>query len=169
MKKHIITSVIMVSIALAASSAMCAEHQHDENQHAVAADSNAPADDMKLHSDCAQCGMNRGMFEQSRMLVTYADGKTAATCSIHCTAIELKNNKRKAVKSVQVGDYDSKKLIDAEKAFWVTGGDLQGVMTDMPKWAFAGKKGAEAFIAKHGGKMVTYREALNLAKKEVAK
>jgi copper chaperone NosL len=123
---------------------------------------------VKLHSDCVYCGMDRGRFAHSRMLVTYADGKTAATCSIHCTAIDLKNNKGAAIQSVQVGDYNSKVLIDAVKAFWVIGGDRRGVMTKTPKWAFAEKTAAEAFIKKHGGKLATYQEALNLAEQEGA-
>jgi copper chaperone NosL len=168
MKKRLISAGIIVSLALAASLALGAEQQHGGHQHAVAVDSNAPAD-VKLHNDCSHCGMNRGKFAHSRMLVTYADGKTAGICSIHCLAIELKNNKDKAIKTIQVGDYNSKLLIDAEKAFWVIGGDQRGVMTKTPKWAFAEKKAAETFIGKHGGKLATYREALNLAEKDGAK
>lgn len=35
-----------------------------------------------------------------------------------------------------VGDYNTKRLIDAEKAVWVIGGGKQGVMTKRAKWAF---------------------------------
>ncbi len=160
MKRHLGSFVIMLSIALAANSAISAEHQYE-----ATADSSAPAD-VKLHSDCAHCGMDRGKFAHSRMVVTYVDGKAVATCSIHCTAIDLKNSKGAAIKSVQVGDYNSKVLIDAEKAFWVIGGDRRGVMTKTPKWAFAEKTAAEAFIKNHGGKLATYREALSLAEKD---
>ncbi|GFE61163.1 nitrous oxide reductase accessory protein NosL [Geobacter sp. AOG2] len=168
MKKHLGSFFIMISIALAASSAMSTEHQHGEHQQALTADSNAPAD-VKLHGDCAYCGMNRGKFAHSRMLITYADGKSTATCSIHCAAIDLKNSKGAAIKSVQVGDFNTKVLIDAEKAFWVIGGDRRGVMTKTPKWAFAEKTAAEAFIKDHGGKLATYHEALSLAEKDGGK
>jgi len=168
MKRHLVVFVTMMSVALAAGSAMGAEHQHGEHQHAVTGDSNAPAD-VKQYGDCAYCGMDRGKFAHSRMLVTYADGKTAATCSIHCTAIDLKKNKGAAIKSVQVGDYDSKVLIDAGKAYWVIGGDRRGVMSKTPKWAFAEKTAAEAFMKQHGGKPATYREALGLAEMDGAK
>jgi len=102
----------------------------------------------------------------SRMLVTYKDGSTAGVCSIHCLAIELKKNRGKTVKSLEVGDYDSRKLIAAEKAFWVIGGDKNGVMTSTAKWAFSRKAAAEGFIRKSGGKLATYKEALALAEKE---
>jgi len=67
------------------------------------------------------------------------------------------------VKSLQVADYDSKKLIDAKKAFWVIGGNKPGVMTATPKWAFAAKVDADRFIATNGGKLVSFEEALALA------
>ncbi len=38
-----------------------------------------------------------------------------------------------------VADYGTKKLIDAEKAIWVVGGSVQGVMTRNAKWAFENK------------------------------
>lgn len=168
MKTRLILAGIIAGITLTASLTMGAEQQHGEYRHTVAADAYVPAD-VKLHNDCAHCGMSRGKFAYSRMLVTYADGKTVGVCSIHCAAVELKSNRGRGVKSVQVGDYHSKVLIDAEKAFWVVGGDQRGVMTKTPKWAFGEKKAAEAFMAKHGGKPVTYREALNLAEQDGAK
>ncbi|HCE68602.1 MAG: hypothetical protein A2X82_01165 [Geobacteraceae bacterium GWC2_55_20] len=137
-------------------------HQHGA---AVAASESMHAD-VKKHNACVHCGMDREKFSHSRMLVTYADGSSVGVCSIHCTAIELKANKGKPVKSLEVADLDSKKLIDAEKAFWVIGGDKKGVMTKTPKWAFARKSAAEAFIKKSGGRLATYKEALALAEKD---
>ena len=61
---------------------------------------------------------------------------------------------------------DARQLLPAEKAFWVIGGDKKGVMTKTPKWAFARKSAAEAFIKKSGGRLATYKEALALAEKD---
>ncbi|HIJ94236.1 MAG TPA: NosL family protein [Desulfuromonadales bacterium] len=122
--------------------------------------------DVKKIQSCAHCGMDREKFSHSRMLLTYADGTTVGVCSLNCTATELKASKGKVLKSIQVGDYNSKKLIDAEKATWVIGGSKKGVMTRNAKWAFAAKGDAEAFIKKNGGKLGTYKEALALAEKE---
>lgn len=116
-------------------------------------------------ADCKQCGMNRTKFSHSRMIVTYSDGSTG-TCSINCVAVDMQANKGKAVKSFQVGDYDTKKLIDAKTAFWVIGGAKKGVMTPVAKWAFAEKSGAMKFIKENGGKLATFNDVLRAAEKE---
>lgn len=116
-------------------------------------------------ADCKQCGMNRTKFAHSRMLITYSDG-SSGTCSINCVAVDLKANKGKTVKSLQVGDYNSKELIDAKTATWVIGGSKKGVMSKVPKWAFADKSAAEKFIKESGGKLATFDEALKAAEGE---
>jgi len=40
-------------------------------------------EDVHLHKECKYCGMDRGMFDFTRMLREYDDGKTVAVCSIH--------------------------------------------------------------------------------------
>lgn len=119
-------------------------------------------------ADCKQCGMNRTKFSHSRMIVTYKDGTSTGTCSINCVAVDMRANKGKAVKSFQVGDYDTKKLIDAKTAVWVIGGTKKGVMTPVAKWAFAEKSGAMKFIKENGGKLATFDEALKAAENEQA-
>ena len=122
--------------------------------------------DIKQHPDCQHCGMDRDRFAHSRMLVTYADGTSAATCSIACVVTEMKHNPGKAITSVQVADYESKKLIDARKAFWVLGGKKHGVMTSVAKWAFSARPGAEKFVQENGGRITGYDEVLAAARKE---
>ena len=118
--------------------------------------------------DCRYCGMNRTKFAHSRMLVEYEDGTVGGTCSINCTAIDLRVNGAKKLKSLKVGDYVTKQAIDARTATWTIGGDKRGVMTPVAKWAFANKKEAERYIAKHGGKLATYEEALAATRDELA-
>ncbi len=118
-------------------------------------------------ADCQQCGMNRTTFGYSRMVVTYKDGSSTGTCSINCVATDMNKQPNKEVKSFQVGDYNSKTLIDAKSATWVIGGNKKGVMTPVAKWAFADKKAAEAFIKEHGGKLATFDEALAAAQQEL--
>jgi nitrous oxide reductase accessory protein NosL len=62
-----------------------------------------------------------------------------------------------------VGDYNIKKLIDAEKAFWIIGGSKMGVMTKRAKWAFENKEDAEKFLKENGGKISTFDEAMKAA------
>lgn len=108
-------------------------------------------DDLQLEPSCKFCGMDRTKFAHSRMFVEYDDGSTRGTCSLHCLAIELALNIDKAPVSLSVGDYNSKNLIDAEKAYWVIGGNKPGVMTKQAKWAFENKADAEKFVAANGG------------------
>jgi nitrous oxide reductase accessory protein NosL len=124
----------------------------------------APAqDDTKKHASCKYCGMDREKFAQSRMLIEYTDGTAIGTCSIHCAAVDLALQIDKTPKAVLVGDYNTKALIDAEKATWVLGGSKMGVMTRNAKWAFAQKADAEKFISQNGGKIASYDDAMKAA------
>ncbi len=120
-------------------------------------------DDVRLHKSCKLCGMDRGMFDFSRMLIEYDDGTIAAVCSIHCAAVELANNIDKTPKSIKVGDFSGKQLIDAEKAVWVVGGSKPGVMSKRGKWAFEGKDGAELFMKTNQGKIASFEEVMKTA------
>jgi hypothetical protein len=120
-------------------------------------------DDMKEITECLYCGMDRAKFAHSRMLVEYEDGTREGMCSLHCAAIDLAANIDMTPKTINVGDYVTKKLIDAEKAFWVIGGSKTGVMTKRAKWAFEKKEAAEKFVKENGGNISTFDEALKAA------
>jgi hypothetical protein len=119
--------------------------------------------DVQTAPSCKYCGMDRAKFAHSRMLVTYDDGTTMGTCSLHCLATDLAINIDKTPVSIEVGDYNTKELIDAEKAFWVLGGNKPGVMTQQAKWAFAKKEDAEQFIKENGGAMATFDAVMKAA------
>lgn len=132
---------------------------------AMSAESAASATELKSpegEASCQHCGMDRGKFARSRMLVEYGDGSSVATCSIRCLAVEL-NASGKKPSAIRVGDYSSRKLIDAERAFWVVGGDKRGVMSSRAKWAFERKADAEAFIAANNGTLANFEDALKAA------
>ncbi len=117
-------------------------------------------DDIQKVPSCLYCGMDRTKFAHSRMIVTYDDGSTVGTCSIHCLAIDMASHIDKTPKSIQVGDYTSKDLIDAETAIWVIGGKKSGVMSKRAKWAFAKKEDAEKFIAENEGSLADFDQAM---------
>ena len=123
-------------------------------------------DDIKRFPSCFYCGMDRAKFAHSRMHLEYEDGSTLGTCSIRCTAVDMAFFIDKPPVAMQVGDYNTRKLVDAEKAYWVIGGKKMGVMTKRAKWAFAKKGDAEKFIKANGGKMATFEEAIQGAEKE---
>ncbi len=120
-------------------------------------------DDLEYPKSCVYCGMDRAKFAHSRVYIQYDDDTTAGTCSLHCAALDMALNLDKAPVSIQVGDYQSKQLIDAEGAVWVIGGDKMGVMTRRAKWAFETPAAAEAFVQAHGGEVATFEDALSAA------
>lgn len=168
MKTKRITTFLIATLSLVAGIAIAAPQPDHGNTHQTAssADTESPYADVNKQRDCSHCGMNRKTFAHSRVLVTYENGSTVGTCSIACLVRELKTNQGKVVTSIQVGDYTSKKLIDAQKAVWVIGGSKRGVMTRTAKWAFARKADAEAFVSTYGGKIVDYAEAYRQAQVE---
>jgi copper chaperone NosL len=123
----------------------------------------AQGDDIKQFPSCKYCGMDREKFGHSRMLIEYDDGSSVGTCSVHCAAVELALTIDKTPKTIMVGDLNTKKLIDAEKATWVINGNKPGVMTKRAKWAFEKKEDAEKFIKENGGSLSTFDEAVKLA------
>ena len=125
--------------------------------------SNKPKDDLADFPSCPLCGMDRRKFDYSRMYVLYEDGSTFGTCSLHGAVIDLALKINVAPKSIMVADYNTRNLIDAEKAFWVIGGDRMGVMTKRAKWAFKEKKDAEEFIKQNKGKLGNFKEAVSAA------
>jgi copper chaperone NosL len=69
----------------------------------------------------------------------------------------------KTPKALRVGEYNDKALIDAEKAFWVMGGNKSGVMTRRAKWAFGKKEEAETFVKENGGWLANFDEVIKAA------
>jgi copper chaperone NosL len=126
-------------------------------------------DDITKHRDCMYCGMDRKAYGFSRMLLSYADGTVVGVCSLHCAAIELESHPARNVKRIEVADRNTRTLIDAEKAYWVIGGDKPGVMSRTGTWAFAEKKDAEEFLKEHGGRLASFKDALGGASREIAK
>ncbi len=120
----------------------------------------AQRDDIQRHPSCSLCGMDREKYAHSRMFIEYAENKTTGTCSIHCAASEISVNRDKTMLKVFVADYLTKKLIPADQAFWVVGGNKMGVMTKRAKWAFGKKGEAERFIKGNGGQLGTFHGAM---------
>ena len=106
-----------------------------------------------------------GMFDVSHMTVIDLHGARARDFLRHLLA----NSIDKSPKAIRVGDYNSRKLIDAETAFWVIGGNKAGVMSSRAKWAFEKKSDAEAFIAANGGSQAGFEDALKAAYEDLYK
>ena len=160
---------VLVALVLSVASALSG-HIPDQKMHSkqpvTAKAYTSQHEDVRKHNFCPHCGMDREKYSHSRILITYSDGYSVGVCSIHCAAIELKASKTKVIRSIEVADFQTGKLIPAEKAVWVIGGNRKGVMTAVPKWAFTGLKAARAFIQANGGTLGTYKEVLSRAEKD---
>jgi copper chaperone NosL len=124
------------------------------------AQQNETMQDIKNHPKCKYCGMKRDSFAFSRMLIKYNNGPAVGTCSIHCSSIDLALKTNKIPEAILVGDFNTKKLIDAEKAVWVIGGKKAGVMSIRGKWAFEDRKEADAFVIENGGQISSFDDAM---------
>lgn len=109
---------------------------------------------------CQYCGMDREKFGATRMLIEYENGTAIGTCSIHCAAVDLAQSFGKAIRALKVADYRSGSLIDAEKAVWVVGAGVPGVMAAKSRVAFAGRAEAEAFRKEKGGEIADFNAAI---------
>ena len=112
---------------------------------------------------CRYCGMKKSEYGHSWVIVDHGENKVEGFCSVHCAAIDMALHTDKPVLKITVGDYDSKEQVDAEKAYWVIGGDKMGVMTSRAKWAFQSKDSADEFIKTHGGRPATFQEVMKAA------
>ena len=121
--------------------------------HALAAEGN----------DCYYCGMRRAEYGHSWVEIRYKDGSVLGFCSLHCASVHLALHPESVPGEIRVGDYLTRKMIDADKAHWVIGGRKMGVMTARAKWAFASRGDAERFVAENGGRLATMDEALEAA------
>jgi nitrous oxide reductase accessory protein NosL len=109
---------------------------------------------------CQYCGMDRARFASTRMLVEYGNKTAIGTCSIHCAAIDLTQSFGKQIERILVADYRSGKLVDADKAIWVVGARMSGVMAAKSRVAFAQRADVEAFRRENGGEIADFDAAL---------
>lgn len=133
---------VMAALALPAGGAIAAEK------------------DVERIPSCQYCGMDRERFSATRMVVEYENGTGIGTCSIHCAAVDLAQSFGKALKAIRVSDYRTGRLVDAEKAVWVVGAGIPGVMAAKSRVAFAEKADAEAFRKEKGGEIADFDAAI---------
>jgi nitrous oxide reductase accessory protein NosL len=137
------------------------------------ADANAAERDIEKFAKCPYCGMDRRQFHHSRMLVQYSDDLPDATCSLHCTAISLSLNIDRAPKAIWVGDNaaagEPKPLVEVDKASFLIGSRVPGVMTAQSKVAYGTPAAAQAAQAEHGGEIGNFDQALLAAYTSMSK
>lgn len=137
------------------------------------ADPQANVNDIEKYPKCPYCGMDRKQYHHSRMLVQYSDDIADGTCSLHCAAISLSLNVDREPKALWVGDNaaagDTKPLVDVDKATFLIGSKLPGVMTANSKVAYGSEDAAKAAQAANGGELAKFDQALLLAYTDMSK
>ena len=130
----------------------------------TAPDAQPQADDIAKYPKCPYCGMDRKQYHHSRMVVHYADDLADGTCSLHCSAISLALNIDRDPKALWVGDNavegETKPLVEVEKASFLVGSKLPGVMTARSKVAYGNADAAKASQAANGGELTDFDGAL---------
>lgn len=128
------------------------------------ADSKPNENDLGKFPKCPYCGMDRKMFHHSRMLIQYSDDLPDGTCSIHCAAISLSLNLDRDPKAIWVGDNASsaeiKPLVEVDKASFLIGSGIKGVMSKTSKVAYATAEAAKTAQAANGGEIGDFDKAL---------
>ncbi|MFA6760361.1 MAG: nitrous oxide reductase accessory protein NosL [Sulfuricurvum sp.] len=112
---------------------------------------------------CGVCGMKIEEFYKTSHTAKAKDGKMRQYCSMRCLAVDLADGEIES-DSYGVVDSASQKIIDAKSAHYVVDSDVQGTMSRVSKIAFASKDDAEDFNIEHGGMMMSFDEAFNMAK-----
>ena len=117
---------------------------------------------------CNVCGMNLTKYYKTNHVAKFKNGHKEQYCSLHCLAEVHKNHEEK-IKSIQVVDTNSLKLIDAKKAFYVVGSSKDGTMSPVSEYAFLTKEEADKFQKKFGGKIHNFDETLKFSKDRISK
>jgi nitrous oxide reductase accessory protein NosL len=136
------------------------------------ADAEPQVNDIEKYPKCNYCGMDRNRFHHSRMLIHYSGDTSDAVCSLRCAATGLAINVRSGTKAIWVGDNASpaevKPLVDAEKATFLVGSGIRGVMTRRSKVAYSTVEAAEAARVANGGELLDFDKALLAAYADIA-
>ncbi|MCC6533006.1 MAG: nitrous oxide reductase accessory protein NosL [Burkholderiales bacterium] len=112
---------------------------------------------------CVLDGMTLADYPGPKAQILYADGKTDFFCdTVEMFAMILQPEQKRAVRAVYTQDMGKEdwraprgNWIDARAAYYVAGSPLRGAMG--PTFAaFAAREDAEAFMRKHGGKMLRF-------------
>ena len=121
--------------------------------------------EVKAQRWCNLCAMDLQKYYRTKYILALEDGSKKYTCSIHCAAIIIKGKK---VRKIESADYITGKMMDAGKAYYLTGSDIRGVMSITSKLAFAKKAEALTFQKEHGGELTDFNGALKAVESDMA-
>lgn len=161
---------LLAGVGLAAGSAVAntpkCEGDGTPNQFIPksAPDAAPQENDIAKAPKCPYCGMDRKQYHHSRMVVHYSDDLADGVCSLHCAALSLSLNIDREPKAIWVADNaaagDVKPLVEVDKAHFLIGGKIPGVMTKTSKVAYVTEAAAKESQAANGGELGNFDKAL---------
>ncbi len=173
--------VRVMGLTLASPLALAAEPQSPASGGAApapqapalkAADPAPQVNDIEKYPSCNYCGMDRRRFHHTRMLIHYADDSVDPLCSLRCAVTSLTMHLGKVPKAIWVGDNaaggDPMPLTDAERATYLVGSSIRGVMTRRSKVAYSTPEAAARAMAANGGEIADFDKTLLAAYTDVA-
>ncbi len=114
---------------------------------------------------CIVCGMDVSKYPHTQYVVETSDGKKYTTCGVQC-GLTLHLRFKDRWKRATASDLLNNRPFNVKKGFYVY---KSSVITDMAPGfiAFKKKMNAEKFARGFGGRVVTYKEALAIWKKQM--
>lgn len=109
--------------------------------------------------ECSLCGMYLDLYAKTRFVIVLNDETTRYACSLACAARIIDEN-GEGVRDIRVASFMTAELIDARSAVYLEGSDVPGVMSYTSRLAFPTRKDARAFQRKHGGKILSFDDAI---------
>ena len=171
MKKIIATVLVLSSLVYAGNMGQGKGNAEGKKQmkmfQSVSMDKATILQSGKAKMFCPTCGMTLPMFYKTNHAATH-NGHTEQYCSLHCLS-EVNMKSKGSLSDIQVVDIASLKFIDATKASYVVGSSKKGTMTMKSKYAFGKIKNAHKFAKEHGGKVMTFVAAYEVASNDLGK
>lgn len=118
-----------------------------------------PVEGVTGRQECSVCGMWIDQYDRTRHVAIRKDGKAEHYCSFACAAKAIRFHKGE-IKALKTADFPTKIMIDADKAYYLEGSNIPGVMSYISRIAFASQSEVQKFQELYGGNIVTLRQAL---------
>ena len=109
--------------------------------------------------ECSLCGMYLDEYASTVHVVIFTDGTRQETCSLACAA-KIYAKEKVRIKKIMAADFLNADLVDADHAVYLEGSDIPAVMSFTSRIAFRDRAEAVKFQKKHGGNIVTFKDAL---------
>jgi nitrous oxide reductase accessory protein NosL len=119
-----------------------------------------PVEGVTGRQECSICGMWIDQYDRTRHVAIMKDGKAEHYCSFACAAKGIEIHKGD-IKALKTADFSTKSLIDADKAYYLEGSNIPGIMSYISRIAFASRAEVQEFQQRYGGSIVTLRQALS--------